>query len=161
MLTPSYVGTIAVGGSAGTPGTNTAFAKQVAIPGDSVLTSIEAYLLLTDGQEPSFRVGVWDDNGGAPGLLRCLPMPPTNAVVTGGSARWWGSPVHMWFPSLTTVWIGIQVFDNSGVTLAYSSGTGSDRTITTGGVWTGEAGASGVSISNTGNDYSIRGRVIT
>ena len=162
VLTPSFVGTNGIGGSAQTPGTNVAYAKSVSIPANSVLSHIEGFLALTDASSMAFRVGVWDDNAGAPGVLRCLsPMPQTNAILTGGTDRWWGAPVAMWFAALTTVWIGIHIFDPTGTTLAFVSGTGSDRSIASGGVWTGETGAAGVTVTNTTHDYSIRGLVIT
>lgn len=161
-LAQSYVGTTSIGASSQTPATNTAYVKLVTVPADSVLTAVEGFLRLTNGDSPSFRVGVWADNAGAPASLLCLsPMPKGSAVITGATDRWWGGPVHMWFPSSTPVWIGIHVFSNSGTTLEYDSGTGSDRTIASGSVWTGETGALGVSVANSGHDYSIRGLVVT
>lgn len=160
-FTSSYVGTTGVGASTLTPGTNVAYLKRVALTTDSLLASIGVYMALTSGSQLSWRVGVWDDNAGAPGLMRFLsPQARSDWFKSSGTARWMDTPV--WVPPASTFyWLGVHVFDNSGVSLAYDSGSGSDHTVTSGGVWTGETGAVGVSVNNSGHDFSIRGTVVS
>lgn len=158
-LTQSYVGTTSVGASFQAL-TNFAYAKLVTIPANSVLSSIEAYMQFTNGQSPAFRVAVWSDNAGALNDLLSLSQPKVESLLTSGNDRWLGGAVGMWFGSDTNVWIGVQMFDNSGAALAYEATGGSDVTVATGGVWTGEQGAAGTTVTVTTRDQSIRGLVI-
>lgn len=160
-LTQTYVGTTTVGASAQTPASNTAYAKQVTVPANSVLSSVEAHLALTDGNAIAYRVAVWSDNAGALNDLLRLWTPTINMAVVGGTDRWLGGPVGIWFGSETDVWIGIQLFDPASSTLSYETSGGTDVTVATGSTWTGEAGASGTTVTVTNDDFSIRGLVIS
>lgn len=161
-LVQSYVGTTSIGSLAQTPATNTAYAKKVTIPANSVLSAVEAHVALTDGDSIGFRVAVWADNAGALATLMAVsPQPPTNAIRIGGTDRWFGESVGLWFGSSTDVWIGVHIFDPAGTTLSFETTGGTDVTVASGGVWTGETGATGVTVTVTDNDYSIRGVVLT
>lgn len=160
-LTPSYVGTTTTGGSSQALATNVAYVKQVTIQADSVLARVEAFMNLTDGNAIGFRVGVWADNSGSPSVLVGL-YQPSASVLVGATDRWFGAAVGVWFATATPVWVGVHVFSPVSTTLAYESTGGTDRTITTGSVWTGEQGALGTTVSAaTTNDWSVRGLVIT
>lgn len=160
-LTQAYVGTNSIGASNQTPATTTAYCKKVTIPANSVLSAIEGHLALTDGNTFQYRVGVWSDNAGAVARLISLSEPLADTILGGGTDRWLGAAVGRWFASSTDVWIGIHIFDPTGVTLAFDSGTGSDVRVITGGIWTGETGAVGTTVTVGTNDYSIRGLVIS
>lgn len=159
-LTPSYVGTNTAGASNQTPATNVAYAKRVTVPAGSVLSAVEAYVRLTDGNSIAYRVAVWSDNGGSVDDLVRLWQPAANSVRVGAADRWLGGPIGMWFGSATPVWIGIHLFDPESATLAYETSGGTGATVAAGGVWTGETGAVGVTVTPNAADYSIRGLVI-
>lgn len=160
-LSVSYVGTTTEGASSQTPATNTAYVKRVSLTGDTVLASVGAFLRLTSGSQLSWRTGVWADNDGAPGTLMCLnPQSSANWFKSSDTDRWMETPVGFYVASSAFYWIGIHLFDPTGATLAYDS-SGSDYTIASGSVWTGEAGALGVTASAGSNDYSLRGAVVS
>lgn len=155
----TYVGTTSVGGSAVAIPTTRAIAKRVTIPANSILSSIEAFLHLTDGNQITWRVAVWEDIAGAVGPLIHLGQP-SGRLIVGDQDTWIGSSVGRHFLTATPVWIGIHINGPVATTLAFAAGVGSDNTVTSGGTWTAEPGHGSVTVAATTNDHSIRGEIV-
>src|SRR5690554_2818794 len=96
MLVKSYVGNNAIGASTQTPNSRTVYLTPATIPAGSILSRVEGYMNLTDDSSISFRVAVYLDDDGAPGLcIGTSPQPQLNAINVGGTDRWFGAAVSI------------------------------------------------------------------
>jgi hypothetical protein len=159
-ITRTTLGTTSAGASFATRGM---YIKKVTLSSAGLLASINAHLK-GDGSGYNSLVGVvYSDSGGNPTNLICATsVSATSAgarndsVKLNTTARWMGFPVGMWLAA-ADYWIGVWLAENSGsmAMLAYSSGTGSDRTTTGPAVTNTPVDSSVQAISTGTNDYSI------
>lgn len=132
-ITRTTQGTTSVGGSF--YATRGVVIKKITLATAGLLASINAHAK-GDGTNAAVVAGVvYVDSGGNPTNIISAPTSDvvsgsgTRSMLLNSTARWMSWPVGVWLAS-GDYWIGL-FWDNGGTNgfqLAYSSGTGSDRT---------------------------------
>lgn len=162
-LIRSTLGTTSVGASFDTRGMKI---KKITLASAGLLASINAHMKGNGTNELSICAVVYSDSGGNPtNLLYVGPITtstPTrvNVAKLNTTARWLTFPIGVWLAA-ADYWIGVFFTDGTGSanSLAYASGTGSDRTVG-GGVVDTPVDSSIQAISTGTNDYSIYADVL-
>jgi hypothetical protein len=157
-ITRSTLGTTSVGGSFATRGM---YIKKITLASAGVISAINAHMKGNNATNTIAAV-MYSDSGGNPTNLLYVHGPVITAtpvraeiMTMNTTARWLTFPVGGWFAA-GDYWIGVWFQDGAGTStsLAYASGTGSDRTVG-GGVENLPQDSSVQAISTGTNDYSI------
>jgi len=159
--THAKVGTTSLGASFDT--TLKAIYKKITLANDCLIASISVGVKGQSTGTALIEVGVLSDNAGTPLNIIAAHAPTRSSAgssndlrgqfVINSTARFMTMPIGVWVTA-GDYWLAAVNNANSGndVQLAYSSGTGSDRTkASTDGLYDHSVGAS----STGSNDYSI------
>lgn len=163
-VTRSTLGTTSVGGSFATRGM---YIKKITLATAGLLAGINCHIK-GDGSNHLQSTGVlYSDSGGSPTNVlfwshTTVNTTPTrlNGPTLNTTARWVTFPVGVWLAA-GDYWIGIWFNDATGsaYSLAFASGSGSDRTVA-GGTNNQPQDSSVQAISTGTNDYSIYADII-
>jgi hypothetical protein len=139
--------------------------KKVTLASAGLLSCIRAYIK-GNGTDTAGAIAVlYSDSSGSPtnliasGAVTDSGGTGLRSVKLNSTGRWMAWPVGVWLTA-ADYWIGVLT-DDGGTTafqLAFSSGTGSDRTVTGGLAFA--ADSSVVSISTGSDDYSIHADIL-
>lgn len=147
--THSYLGYNTVGGSNELMQAQWMYCQQVTPAASGLLLGISAHLVQgTADSVAGFVVGVWEDSGsntvgqliaiGGDGGGTVGYYKPTSGGL--GTAEWLHWPICIYLTGSAKYWIGI-IRNASGSFNIYYDGSGSDRTIATGGgTWVADGG---------------------
>lgn len=145
------------------------YAKSVSLTAGEVLTAIQVYKHYdTPGDTHAWTAFILTDNAGVPGRIfgagSAKNEVTTTSLGTDGSDRWMTIPMGVIIDSSTTYWLGVRACILGGtsgdVSINYE-GSGSDYR------WVGAGFASDYDLdvasskTNTGNDYMIRGVMLS
>jgi hypothetical protein len=169
-LTQAYVGYNTVGASWESLTSARVIAKQVTLANDCLLTSIEAYIQMTNTASSVgtlLQMLVFDDVSGTPDEIIAYSTGRADALLmdnnlTGGATginrpRWLSLACGKWLTA-GDYWIAVQPLEISdGIQLAYDT-SGADRYYTAGGTFAADWGFYTPTTSS--NRYSIRGNTI-
>jgi hypothetical protein len=161
-VTHAYLGYNTVGGSTENLPTSTFYCKKVTAASGGTISSVGAYVGETADAVYAWQTAVFADNSGVVGDLLAVNQAGiagnygvalTNAPGVG-VARWIHTPCGLYVVA-GDYWLAIMVTHGSSgsVTLAYD-GSGSDRTIASGGAWWAHGGR--YTQTTTARKYSIR-----
>jgi len=164
-ITQSFLGYNTIGGSVESMPTRTVYTKQITVPSNGILTSIDAYIALNTSDNVASLCGaLYSDNGGDPQLLLNYTMNLATSLlfdtVGGGgglSPRWFSIPCGT-YVTPGNYWISVMTLNNSLLNLYYD-GSGADRYYTSGGDWISDWGF--YSPTTSSNKYSIRASFIS
>lgn len=166
-VTLSRLGKTAVGGTWETLTTHRYYMKKITLAGAGVLTSVEAYIQLSnEAQVRQLGFALWADNAGSPRELLAYSDNRTTSILldavngAGGiNARWYSGAFGRYLGA-GSYWIGCGSIDTASgghFQLAYD-GSGSDRYYTSGSAWISDSGFYAVTTGT--RDYSICATVI-
>lgn len=121
-LTDSRVGRTDVGGSWLTMSNGPIYLRSVTVPANSCLAAVVGHLRHAVANVPSLAAYVWEDSGGAPGLVRfAAPISATTSILVSTTGRWLHAPVGLWVDAETDFWIGFQMVGNTSFDIAYDT----------------------------------------
>jgi hypothetical protein len=158
-VTHTTLGTTSPGASFATRGM---YIKKVTLASAGLLSAIWAHMKADGTNGSTITAVVYSNSGGNPinvmlssGIVTRSTVLNVQLALLNTTARWLAFPVGAWLAA-GDYWIGVWFTDGTGsaTSLAYSSGTGSDRTVA-GGTNNLPQDSSVQAISTGTNDYSI------
>lgn len=147
------------------------WAKKVSLTAGDLLIAIRGYGRYgTPGNGCAIGCAVYTDDSAVPGIVVASSLSSPNMVLTThvgtvGADRWFQMPIEFPVESSGDYWLCVgngQLFSSNGDWDLYYEGSGGDYRWSTSSYLTSDyANSNNTSKTNTGNDYLIRGVVLS
>lgn len=157
----TQIGPATPGATFGTMANNRVYLKKIVVPTAGVISSIEAYVQVINGQVDSFGAILMSDNAGAPGPIIGYNAMPNSSLYLPNGGRWLSIAIGK-YVAAGTYWIGVAVQGDTTIGMQIASdspATAADAYYDASGAWfsDGYNAGSGYATQTAGaGNWSIR-----